>query len=83
MTTPDGGNTIKHFILAINVDTGNINPGWPVDVAAMVSYNGVTFRAEIQQQRPALAIVDNILYVGYGSMQDCGFIVAGCRSADK
>ena len=35
------------------------------------SYNGVTFTAEIQQQRPALAIVNNILYVGYGSMQDC------------
>jgi hypothetical protein len=71
MTTPDGGNTKQHFILAINVDTGVINPGWPVDVAATVSYNGVTFRAEVQQQRPALSIVDNILYVGYGSMQDC------------
>jgi len=70
MTTPDGGETIKHLILSLNVDTGDINPGWPVDVEATVTYNGVTFAADIQQQRPALAIVGNILYVGYGSMRD-------------
>jgi hypothetical protein len=70
MTTPDGGQTIKHLILSLNVDTGDINPGWPVDVEATASYNGVTFTPEIQQQRPALGIVSNILYVGYGSMRD-------------
>jgi hypothetical protein len=52
------------------VDTGDINPGWPVDVGATASYNGINFTAEIQQQRPALGIVSNILYVGYGSMRD-------------
>jgi len=74
MTTPDGGTTIKHYILSLNVDTGAINQGWPVDVEAMASYNGINFIAENQQQRPALAIVGNpkILYVGYGSMRDCG-----------
>ena len=67
------GTTKHHYILSLNVDTGAINPGWPVDVDATVSYNGVTFDAAIQQQRPALAIVGNpkILYVGYGSMRDC------------
>ena len=30
-----------------------------------------TFTAAIQQQRAALGIVGNILYVGYGSMTDC------------
>ena len=73
MTTPDGGNTIKHYIISLNVDTGAINSGWPVDVQATASYNGITFTAAIQQQRPALGIVGNILYVGYGSMQDCDF----------
>ena len=34
MVTPDGGTTIKHYILSLNVDTGDINPGWPVDVEA-------------------------------------------------
>ncbi|PYJ90220.1 MAG: hypothetical protein DME71_06675 [Verrucomicrobia bacterium] len=71
MTTPDGGPTKKHYIISLNVDTGAINPGWPVDVEATASYNGITFTAAIQQQRPALGIVGNILYVGYGSMMDC------------
>ena len=34
MVTPDGGATIKHYIISLNVDTGDINPGWPVDVEA-------------------------------------------------
>jgi hypothetical protein len=71
MTTPDGGETIKHLIISLNVDTGDINPGWPVDVEATASYNGINFSAAVQQQRPALGIVGNILYVGYGSMRDC------------
>jgi outer membrane protein assembly factor BamB len=71
MTTPDGGETKKHLIFSLNVDTGDINPGWPVDVEETVSYNGIAFTAAIQQQRPALGIVGNILYVGYGSMRDC------------
>ena len=72
MVTPDSGTTIKHYILSLNVDTGAINSGWPVDVEATATYNGVTFTAEVQQQRSALAIVNGILYVGYGSMRDCG-----------
>ena len=71
MITPDGGTTKKQLIFSLNVDTGDINPGWPVDVEATASYNGLNFTAEIQQQRPALGIVGNILYVGYGSMMDC------------
>jgi hypothetical protein len=71
MITPDGGTTKKHLIFSLNVDTGDINPGWPVDVEMTATYNGINFTAAIQQQRPALRIVDNILYVGYGSMRDC------------
>src|SRR5207244_5467583 len=70
MTTPDGGETIKHLILSLNVDTDAVDPGWPVDVETTASYNGINFTPEIQQQRPALGIVSNILYVGYGSMRD-------------
>src|SRR6185312_5095136 len=71
MITPDGGATKKHLIFSLNVDTGDINPGWPVDVEATGTYNGINFSAAIQQQRPALGIVGNVLYVGYGSMRDC------------
>src|SRR5882672_1263240 len=52
MTTPDGGTTKQHLILSLNVDTGDINPGWPVDVEATATYNGLTFTAAFQQQRP-------------------------------
>ena len=71
MVTPDGGTTIKHYIISLNVDSGAINSGWPVDVETTATYNGVSFTAEMQQQRPALGIVNGILYVGYGSMRDC------------
>jgi len=71
ITTPDGGVTIQHLIISLNVDTGDINQGWPVDVAATATYNGKTFDAAIQQQRPALGIVGGTVYVGYGSMADC------------
>src|SRR5437762_8538119 len=71
MTTPDGGTTKQQLIFSLSVDTGEINPGWPVDVEATASYNGINFTALTQQQRPALGIVGNILYVGYGSMRDC------------
>ncbi len=70
MTTPDGGATKKHFIISLNVDTGDINPGWPVDVET-VSYHGISFIPVIQLQRAALGIVGNILYVGYASFSDC------------
>src|SRR5215467_13834323 len=80
MITPDGGTTKKHLIFSLNVDTGDINPGWPVDVDA-ATYDGIHFDASIQQQRPALGIVGDILYVGYGSMIDCnlyhGWLVGG------
>jgi len=71
MITPDGGTTKKHLILSLNVDTGDITPGWPVDVEATATYNGIHFDPPIQMQRPALGIVGDILYVGYGSMRDC------------
>jgi hypothetical protein len=72
MTTPDGGATKQHLILSLSVDTGAINPGWPVDVEANAIYQGMHFTAEIQTQRPALGIANNIVYVAYGSMNDCG-----------
>ena len=37
------GATKKHFIYSLNVDTGATNAGWPVDVNATATYNGMTF----------------------------------------
>jgi hypothetical protein len=73
MTTPDGGPTKKHLIFSLNVDTGDINPGWPVDVGETAVFNGTTFNSAVQGQRGALGILGNVLYVPYGSLRDCNF----------
>ena len=67
-TTP-GGGTFRHMIYSLNVDTGAINPGWPVDVNAAVP----GFDSSVQSERAALGIVGNIVYVPYGGRAgDCG-----------
>src|SRR5207245_6072796 len=66
------GPTIKHFIYSLNVDTGNTNAGWPVDVNATANYNGMSFVSLIQEERGALALVNGIVYVSYsGYVGDC------------
>src|SRR5262245_41119305 len=70
-TTPDGGTTKKHLIFSLNVDTGAVNPGWPVDVNVAAHYNNMTFNSAVQLDRGALALVNGIVYVPYGSYSDC------------
>src|SRR5262249_40812218 len=73
MTTPDIGTTKKHLIFALNVDTGTTNSGWPVDVGARFASGTPVFTPATQNQRSALGIVSNILYVPYGGhFGDCG-----------
>jgi hypothetical protein len=73
MTTPDSGITVKHLIYALNVDTGTTNTGWPVDVNAAATNGTTVFTSVTQNQRSALAIVSNIVYVAYGGHAgDCG-----------
>jgi hypothetical protein len=67
------GATKKHFIYSLNVDTGAINAGWPVDVNAKATYNGVAFTSLVENQRGALGLVNGIVYVPYsGHWGDCG-----------
>jgi hypothetical protein len=67
-TTPTAG-TFKHMIYSLNVDTGAINPGWPVDVGAAVS----GFDSSVQSERGALGILGSIVYIPYGGrFGDCG-----------
>jgi hypothetical protein len=67
------GATKKHFIYSLNVDTGVTNPGWPVDVNATAVSGSFTFTSLVQNQRAALGIVNNILYVPYSGLAgDCG-----------
>ena len=55
------GPAKKHFIYSLNVDTGATNPGWPVDVDAAATYNGMTFTSLVQEERGALALVNGIV----------------------
>jgi hypothetical protein len=67
------GQTKKHFIFSLNVDTGATNSGWPVDVNATATYNGITFTSLVQEERGGLALVNGIVYVSYsGYAGDCG-----------
>jgi PQQ enzyme repeat len=72
-TTPDSGNTKKHLIFSLNVDTGATNPGWPVDVNTAAHYNSMTFDSSVQEDRGALALVGGRVYVAYSAyVGDCG-----------
>src|SRR6476659_6462717 len=67
------GATKKHFIYSLNVDSGATNPGWPVDVNATATYNGMTFASLVQEERGGVALVNGIVYVAYsGYNGDCG-----------
>ena len=67
------GSPIKHFIFSLNVDTGATNAGWPVDLDATASYNGIPFVSLAQENRGALALVNGIVYNSYsGYLGDCG-----------
>jgi hypothetical protein len=55
------------------VDTGATNAGWPVDLNATASYNGIPFISLDQENRGALALVNGIVYMTYsGYLGDCG-----------
>ena len=55
------GSPIKHFIFSLNVDTCTTNAGWPVDLNATASYNGIPFISLDQENRGALALVNGIV----------------------
>jgi hypothetical protein len=67
------GSPTKHFIYSLNVDTGATNAGWPVDLNATASYNGIPFVSLAQENRGAMALVNGIVYNSYsGYVGDCG-----------
>ncbi len=54
-----------HQLYALSLDTGNVMPGWPVDVSKLSS-GGYPFNSKDQNQRGALSLVGKYLYVPYG-----------------
>jgi outer membrane protein assembly factor BamB len=62
-----------HQVFALSLTDGSILPGWPVDVAAALARQGVTFSAIDQNQRAALTLLGGRVFVPYGGhFGDCG-----------
>lgn len=62
-----------HLVFALALSDGAERPGWPVDVAAGLRARGMTFQPALQNERGALSLIGDRLYVPYGGhMGDCG-----------
>lgn len=72
LTTPDNGKTEHHKIFALSLDDGSVRPGWPLDVSAAVKVDGLGFDSAVQSQTAALALLNGVLYVGYGGESGSG-----------
>jgi hypothetical protein len=55
----------KHGVHALSLDTGDELPGWPVDVSVLKS-GDYAFNSVDQNQRGALSIVGQTIFVPYG-----------------
>ena len=73
LVLPTGAGALpKHRIFALSVDTGAVQPGWPVDVETIAASGSTPFDSRFQGQRGALAIVGGTLYVPFGGLYgDC------------
>ncbi len=63
----------RHLVFGLSLADGSVLPGWPVDTADSLRAIGVTFDPSVQNQRGALTMVGDQLYVPYGGHFDpCG-----------
>ncbi len=63
----------KHQVFALSLDDGSIKPGWPANVDGLTSTSGTKFVSRNQNQRGALLLLGDMLYVPYGGHSlDCG-----------
>jgi hypothetical protein len=71
-TTVLSNDTVKHMIYSLNVDTGILNPGWPVDVDSSAAFGTNRFDSHSQGERGALTVIGTNVYVPYGGLSgDC------------
>jgi hypothetical protein len=63
----------RHIIVGVALKDGSVLPGWPVNVEAALKGAGRTFNSPVQNQRGALTVAGNTVYVPYGGhWGDCG-----------
>ncbi len=62
-----------HLLFGLALRTGEVLPGWPLDIAVALGARGMAFDPAVQEQRGALALLDGRLYVPFGGyFGDCG-----------
>ncbi len=69
----------RHLLHALDIMTGNEKFGGPVQIKASVPGNGagsnngqIVFDSTLELQRPALALVNGVVYIAFASYQDFG-----------
>jgi outer membrane protein assembly factor BamB len=63
----------RHEVFALSMTDGSVLPGWPVDVAEALQKSGRHFDPTVQNQRAALTLLDDMIYVAFGGhFGDCG-----------
>jgi len=71
--TDAGGNTAAHKIYGLSIDDGSTRAGWPIDANTAIANGETHFNSSVQNQRPALTILDGKVYLAYGGLAgDCG-----------
>ncbi len=69
--TYDAGHNAVWFMDALNLSTGQENPGFPVQLDGTADNDpSIVFHAKSQQQRPGLLLMNGIVYAGFGSHCD-------------
>ncbi len=69
----DGAGGPRHLVFGLSLEDGSVLPGWPVDVAEALGKLGLRFNSPDQNQRGALTIAGDRLYLPYGGhFGDCG-----------
>src|SRR5579863_6650984 len=56
----------RHLLFALSLGDGSVRSGWPIDVAEALRRVGQDFDPRVQNQRGALLILNDTLYVPYG-----------------
>jgi outer membrane protein assembly factor BamB len=73
MVDAEDGTGPQHLVFGLAIENGATLPGFPVEVAEAVNRLGKTFMPSVQNQRGALAIADDTLFIPYGGhFGDCG-----------
>ena len=59
-------NGPRHEVFGLSFKDGAPLPGWPIDIANALQKAGRQFDPRVQNQRSALTLLHNIVYVAYG-----------------